>query len=293
MELDLEWEQEVGSKLIVSIASGKGGTGKTTIAVNLALSVGYCQFMDYDVEAPNASFFLKPDIKHVKKVTIKHPYFLKETGADFSKCAEFCHYNSVAAVGSEVVFFPELCHGCGGCLLVGPEGAVREKDITIGEIKKGSAKPMIDFFMGNLEPGYMRTISIQSELDKSLERSELVLIDCPPGNSCPMVFAVKDSDYCILVTEPTPYGLNDLLISIEVLKNMNIPYGVIINRDGIGNDEVEKHCIRNNIKILLKIPNDRGIAESYSRGETLIEYDESWKTKFKGMISEIEGVVKR
>ena len=293
LEQGLEWEEEAGCKLIISVASGKGGTGKTTVATNLALSAGYCQLMDYDVEAPNASFFLNPDIKHVKKVTIKHPYFLKETGADFSKCAEFCNYNAVAVVKSEVVFFPELCHGCGGCLLVGPEGAVREKDVIVGEVEKGSADPGINFFKGNLKPGSMRTVSIQSELDKSLEKSGLVIIDCPPGNACPMVFAVKDSDYSILVTEPTPYGLNDLLISIEVLKNMNIPYGVIINRDGIGNDEVENYCKRNNIKILLKIPNDREIAKFYSRGETLIEYDKSWKSKFESILKEIEKEIGR
>jgi len=288
LELVLEWIEEEGGKLIISVASGKGGTGKTTVATSIALSVGYCQFMDYDVEAPNASFFLKPSIKNEQKVTIKHPYFLTETGADFSKCAEFCHFNAVAVAGGEVIFFPELCHGCGGCLLVGPEGAVREKDVVVGEVKKGAAEPGISFFMGELKPGYMRTISVQSALDKLIERDELVIIDSPPGTSCPMVFSVKNSDYCILVTEPTPYGFNDLLLSIEVLENMNIPYGVIINRDGIGNKEVENYCRDKNIKILLKIPNDREIAKSYSLGRPLVEHDASWIDKFKNVINEGE-----
>jgi len=274
--------------LIISVASGKGGTGKTTVATALALSVGYCQFMDYDVEAPNSSFFLKPYIKHIQKVTIKQPYFLTETGEDFSKCAEFCNYNALAVLKDDVIFFPELCHGCGGCMLVGPEGAVREKDVEVGEVKKGVTSPNIDYYMGDLKPGSMRTVSVQSALDKAIIPWELVIIDCPPGTSCPMVFSVKDCDYCILVTEPTPYGLNDLKLSIDVLEKMGKPFGVVINRDGIGDDEVEKYCIKNGVKILAKIPNDKEIAKYYSIGESLVEYDKNWKQKFENILEEIE-----
>ncbi|MBC7334354.1 MAG: ATP-binding protein [Actinobacteria bacterium] len=274
--------------MIISVASGKGGTGKTTVAVSLALSVGYCNFMDYDVEAPNSHFFLKPAIRNEQEVTIKHPYFLTETGADFTRCAEFCHYNAVAVAGGKVIFFPELCHGCGGCLLVGPPGAVREKDVVIGRIKKGIVDPGINFFMGELKPGYMRTISIQVALDRLIQEDELVIIDSPPGTSCPMVFSVKDSDFCILVTEPTPYGLNDLLLSIEILESMNVPYGVVINRDGIGNGEVESYCKSKNINILLKIPYEQGIAESYSKGVPLVRHDESWIPVFRSMMEDIK-----
>jgi len=276
--------------LIISVASGKGGTGKTTVAVAVALAAGYCQFIDYDVEAPNADIFLKPEIKNIKKVTIKHPYFLTETGKDFSKCVEFCQYNALAVIGSEVVFFPELCHGCGGCILVGPEGAVREKDIEVGEVSKGFIAPGIDFLKGNLIPGSMRTTTIQGELEKMLNSEGLVIIDAPPGNSCSMVMAVKNSDYCILVTEPTPYGFNDLLLSMEVLDRLKISYGVIINRDGIGDSGISDYCRDKNIKIHIKIPNDIAIAKCYSGGGTLIDYNPSYCSKFESILKEIESL---
>jgi len=277
--------------LIISVASGKGGTGKTTVAVCLALAAEYCQFIDYDVEAPNADIFLKPEIKNIKKVTIKQPYFLTGTGMDFSKCAQFCHYNALAVIGSEVIFYPELCHGCGGCILVGPEGAVREKDVDVGEVAKGFTGPGIDFLKGNLTPGSMRTTTVQGELEKMLNKKELVIIDSPPGNSCSMVMSVKNSDYCILVTEPTPYGFNDLVISMEVLDGLKIDYGVIINRDGIGDSSVEDYCRDKNIKLLIKIPNSIEIAKCYSKGGTLVDYDMSYKVKFQNILKEIENLV--
>jgi len=276
------------NRLILSVASGKGGTGKTSVAASMAKSLGYCQFIDYDVEAPNAHFFLKPDIKNEEVVKIKQPYFLSGTGADFSRCAEFCHYNAVAYVNGKVVFFPDLCHGCGGCLLVGPQGSVREKDVVVGKVMKGKAEPGIDFLMGELIPGNLRTISIQNKLEGYINRDDTVIIDCPPGTSCPMVAAVKNSDYCILVTEPTPFGLNDLEISLEVLKNLNIPHGVIINRDGIGDNAVEDFCSERDISILEKIPNDLKIAEAYSEGKTMIEIMEQWKERFLRVVEKIE-----
>ncbi len=274
--------------MIISVASGKGGTGKTSVAVGLARSLGFCQFLDFDVEAPNASFFLKPDIKNEEKVSIKQPYFLKDTGADFSRCAEFCHYNAVAYVKGEVVFFPELCHGCGGCILVGPPGAVREKDVLVGKVLKGKAEPGIDFLVGDLIPGSLRTISVQARLESYINRSEKVILDCPPGTSCSMVTAVKNSDFCILVTEPTPFGLNDLEISVEVLKDLDIPHAVIINRDGIGDSAVQEFCNSNNIKILERIPNDIKIARAYSSGFSIPEVYPEWKERFLAIIDNIE-----
>jgi MinD superfamily P-loop ATPase len=274
--------------LIISVASGKGGTGKTTIATGIAKSIGYCQFFDFDVEAPNAGLFLKPEIKHIQKVTIKQPVFLTGSNQSFKKCAQFCHYNAVAVTGDEVVFFPELCHGCGGCILVGPAGAVREEDVVVGEIKKGMAYPDIEFFMGDLKPGSMRTTTIQGSLEKYIDSEKFVLIDCPPGTSCSMVTSVRNSDYCLLVTEPTPFGLNDLMLSVEVDKKLGIPFGVIINREGIGDEEVSSYCNENNIRLHLKIPNDIEIARIVSRGDSFIDYYPAIKESLISMVEEIK-----
>jgi len=279
--------------VIISVASGKGGTGKTTVSVALAQSLGYCNFYDFDVEAPNSDIFLKPDINHYQKVYVKYPYFIKKEGVSFKACSDFCHFNAIASINEDYIFFEELCHGCGGCILVGPEGYVREKDAEVGEISKGFKSPGIYFFMGNLKPKSMRTSNIQVDLEKMLDRSQTVIIDSPPGNSCSMVNAVKNCDYCILVTEPTPYGLSDLKISIDVLKNLDKKFGIIINRDGIGNKELEDFCRQNSYKILLKIPNDINIAKTYSKGGSLLDWDPKMKDKFLGIIDGIREEVGR
>ena len=273
--------------MIISVASGKGGTGKTLVSSSIAKAYGVCQFFDYDVEAPNADIFLKPDIKNIQDVTIKQPYFITNSKYTFEKCAEFCQYNAVAAVKEDVIFFEELCHGCGGCILVGPVQAVREKDVSVGVVKKGFTPPGIFFASGDLKPGSLRGVTIQNVLEKLIEKDNLAIIDCPPGNSCNMVTAVRGSDFCILVTEPTPYGVSDLKISVEILRNLGISFAVIVNKFGIGNDEIFDYCSSQSIKILEKIPHDIEIARSYSRGDTLLEFDSSWKARFNKVIDEI------
>ncbi|MDD3519874.1 MAG: ATP-binding protein [Actinomycetota bacterium] len=279
--------------MIISVASGKGGTGKTTVSVALAQSLGYCNYYDFDVEAPNSDIFLKPDINHYQKVYVKYPYFIKKEGVSFKACADFCHFNAIASINEDYVFFEELCHGCGGCILVGPEGYVKEKEAEVGEISKGFKSPGIYFHMGNLKPKSMRTSNVQADLEKMLDEEQTVIIDSPPGNSCSMVNAVKNCDYCILVTEPTPYGLSDLKISIDVLKDLNKKFGIVINRDGIGNKDLENYLKENGYKILLKIPNDINIAKTYSKGGSLLDWDSDMKEKFLRIMDEIEKEVGR
>ncbi|MBN2251770.1 MAG: ATP-binding protein [Candidatus Altiarchaeota archaeon] len=251
--------------MIVSIASGKGGTGKTTLAVNLALALDNVRLIDCDVEEPNCHLFLKPDITGSEPVNIRVPGINEGLCDGCGKCAEFCEYNALAVVKGKVMKFLQICHGCGGCTLVCPKGAITETERTIGEIRHGTANG-IDFSYGLLNIGEAMSAPIIQKLKVKEYPSKDTIIDAPPGTSCAVIEAVKGTDYCILVTEPTPFGLNDLKLAIEMLRTMKIPFGVVINRDGMGDSRVEEYCLKEGIEMILKIPYDRRIAELYSRG---------------------------
>jgi MinD superfamily P-loop ATPase len=276
--------------MILSIASGKGGTGKTTVAVNMALSLTNIHLLDCDVEEPNCHIFLKPEMEVREKVEILVPE-IDEKLCDFcGECARFCQYNALAVTEGVVMKFTQLCHSCGGCMLICPKNAITESTRAIGEVLHGK-KQDIDFSYGLLNIGEAMATPIIKKLKDSIKRDKDVLIDAPPGTSCAVIETVKGSDYCILVTEPTPFGLNDLKIAVEMLESMDIPYGVVINRDGIGDTKVVKYCEQKKIPIHLKIPHDTRIAELYSMGMPFTQEMPEYKTMFLDMLTSIkEGI---
>ena len=273
--------------MIISIASGKGGTGKTTVAVNLALSIRDAQYLDCDVEEPNANIFLKTSIRESEDVTVEMPE-IDYKRCDFcGKCADFCVYNALAVVPSKVLVFPELCHSCGGCKLVCPKDAIKWKRRPIGKIEHGSSEN-IDFYQGILNIGESSATPLIKSLKKKIDKGKTVIIDSPPGVACPVIEAVQGSDYCILVTEPTPFGLHDLKLAVETVKHLKIPFGVVINQDGIGDDRVEYFCRDNKIPILMKIPHDEEISRLYSMGIPFVEELTDWHGRFKELLVHVK-----
>lgn len=275
--------------MIISVASGKGGTGKTTIATNLALALEGVQFIDCDVEEPNAHLFLKPHIEKQVAVTIPIPRVDESTCSHCGRCAEACEFNALVCFPQTVLTFDELCHGCGVCSYICPEGAIREKEKEIGTVEIGNVDGM-EFIHGRLNVGEPMATPI-IRMEKSFMNTErTVIMDAPPGTSCPVIETVKGSDFCLLVTEPTPFGLNDLKLTVEMLKQLHIPMGIAINRADVGNKEVHEYCRRENIPILLEIPMDKKIARLYSEGIPVVEELPEYGEKFIGLFAWIKAI---
>lgn len=277
--------------MIISVASGKGGTGKTTVATNLALSIDNVQFIDCDVEEPNAHIFLKPKIEKRIEVSIPVPKVDEGKCNYCGKCAEICAFNAIAVLKEKVLVFPELCHGCGGCSLLCPENAITETGNKIGIAEIGKADNIL-FVDGKLDIGEPMSPPIIREVKKYINTDKTVIIDVPPGTSCPVIEAVKGSDFCILVTEPTPFGLYDLKLAVELMEKMEIPFGIVINQSDIGDKKVEQYCLNLNIPILMKIPFDKDIAFEYSKGIPIVVKKIEKKQNFKNLYQQIKELVK-
>jgi MinD superfamily P-loop ATPase len=276
--------------MIIAIASGKGGTGKTTLATNLALTLARggqeVQLLDCDVEEPNCHLFLKHSVETTEKVSLPVPQVDREKCTACGQCEQICQFSAIVCVKDAVLTFPELCHGCGGCFLVCPQEAISEVAREMGIVELGHSHG-IRFVHGRLNVGEAMSPPLIRQVKKHISERGTCVIDAPPGTSCPVIESVKDSDVCILVTEPTPFGLNDLVLAVGMVRALGLPHGVVINRADIGDRKVIEYCRQEGIVVLMEIPNDRRIAEGYSRGQLILDLAPEYEERFQTVLEKI------
>ena len=281
--------------MILTVASGKGGTGKTTVATSLALAIADISpvLLDCDVEAPNAHIFLQPQFNQRTEIGLPIPEVDEVRCTGCGRCAEVCQYHAIVVMGGKVLVFPELCHGCGSCTLQCPEGAIDEVPNLLGVLEAGPAKDGIYFAQGVLNVGEPMAVPVIRELKQwqPFPEGHTIIRDAPPGNSCPVVETIQGSDFVLLVTEPTPFGLHDLRLAIQLTRELDIPAGVVVNRDGVGDEGVEEYCRKEGIPILMRIPLDQRIGKAVARGEALVEAFPEYLPQFRELYAQIQSLI--
>jgi len=277
--------------MIISIASGKGGTGKTTVATNLAVIFDSdVQILDCDVEEPNSHLFIRPVIEEVKTITTPVPEVDMEKCTLCGKCGEICQFKAIVVIGETVLPFHELCHSCGGCVEVCPEKAISETERELGIIERGHRNGL-EFVHGKLRVGEAMSPPLIRKVREYSRPDILTIVDAPPGTSCPVIASMKGADFVLLVTEPTPFGLHDLKLAVGAVKILKIPCGLVINRSDMGDGKVKNYAEKEGVPVLMEIPFDRKIAEAYSRGEMIVDVMPEWRERFKKLYHNIEEIV--
>lgn len=281
---------ELLSQLIITVASGKGGTGKTTVAVNLALTLGHVNVLDCDVEEPNVHTLLELGVIETAEVVLPTPLVDQEVCTLCGQCGEFCAFNAIFVGRKKVVVYPEICHSCGGCKLVCPERAISEVGRVIGKIHQSDVGG-IRLVYGELNIGEPLATPIIKAVKREMNPDSINILDAPPGTACPVIETMEESDFLVLVTEPTPFGLYDLTMAVDVVRQLGIPHGVVVNRAGIGDNSVQEYCKETEIPILMEIPFDREIAELYSRGVPFVEKMPEWRERFLDLLESIKRLI--
>ena len=275
--------------MILAVASGKGGTGKTTVSVNLARMIGAeVQLVDCDVEEPNAHLFLNCTAPKEEIIYVLVPFVDEALCKGCGECGHFCRYHAIVSFGTKPLIFPEMCHSCGGCIAVCPTGALSEVKQRMGVVETGRSGN-ITLIQGRIDIGVAMAPPMIRAVKKRLDCSIPAILDAPPGTSCPVIATLRESSFVILVTEPTPFGLHDLQLAVEMVQTLNTPFGVVVNRMGIGDHRVHDFCKQARIPVLQEIPDDRRIAEAYSRGELIVDALPEYRGLFQDLLKKIPG----
>lgn len=272
----------------IAVLSGKGGTGKTLVSVNLAAAAKSSTYIDCDVEEPNGHLFFKPEYVQEEEISVKTPKVNNELCNGCRKCIDFCKFNALAYIKNKLIVFDEVCHSCGGCIMLCPEKALTEKEKVIGKVQKGTSD-QVSIYTGILNTGEASGIPIIKKLlaENKQEVDKQIFIDCPPGSACIVMESIKDADYCILVAEPTLFGVHNLNMVYELVKLFNRSFGVVLNKCLKEENPAEKFCLEKNIKILSRIPFDTNLGTLNSNAEIAVNRNEKYRELFSSLINTV------